>query len=65
MPNHPGLKTAAQWFTACLLVLARKGRGTRGQAAEICARHGLDLAEREAFAAKLSLDPVVVEDEVG
>ena len=65
VPHHPELRKAAQWFTACLLVLARKGQGTRAQAEKICARHRLDLAEREAFAARLPLDPVVVVDEVG
>jgi hypothetical protein len=59
VPNH-GLFVATQkWLAACQFVLARKGQaGMRQAALDLCQKHGLNVAEREAYAATLPLHPV-------
>lgn len=58
VPNHPFLQATAQWLTACLFVLARKGQGTEAEARQICARHGLNAEALKARAAQFPLEPV-------
>lgn len=57
---NPSLVMTVGCLVACLFVRERKGDGgARREAEALCARYGLDLTEREAFAATLPLEPVV------
>ncbi len=61
-PNHGFYVACRQWHISCLFVLARKGQNTHAQAEALCAKHGLDFAEREAVAELLPLEPVPLDD---
>ncbi|MFZ5965117.1 hypothetical protein ACOXXX_19400 [Thalassococcus sp. BH17M4-6] len=59
--SHSLLKLRAQWLTACLLVLARKGDdpdARRREAREICAARGLDFEAMGKHAEDFPLDPL-------
>jgi tetratricopeptide (TPR) repeat protein len=59
VPNHGYFVETQKWLAACQFVLGRKGQdGMRQAALDLCQKHGLNAAEREARTATLPLNPI-------